>query len=236
MSIHRIDICTRGRIDAAIVDYDTPELAAACLGSILRRGTGRFRSVTVVDAKALGWSYSWSVNEALAGGAGDIVLALNADTRMLEAPDAVLDLFDADPTVAVVGPRQVDSNGMITHAGIFGTNQQPGFRCWQQPIGRFEAETAGTEDAVTVSGSVYFARRSVWEELGGFLATDHFYEETWFSYLARNRGHRVLYTGAETWIHEFNQSPTSGAWRAHVAAESREIFRAACAREGILCE
>lgn len=223
-----------GRINAVIVDYGTPELATACLDSV--RKCDLFQSVAVVDAKGLGWSYARSCNNALKAGTGDIVLALNADTRMLESPDAVLRVFDADPMVAVVGPRQVNSQGNITSAGIFGTNQQPCHRLWQAPLAPHDAETADVREAVTVSGSVYFARRDVWELCGGFLDTPHFYEETWFSYLVRHRGYKVMYCGETTWVHEFNQSPTTGAWRAQRAAQSREIFRAACSTEGILCD
>lgn len=223
-----------GRVDAVIVDYATPELAVRCWRSLIE--CPLFASVTVVDAKAAGWSYAQSVNTTLNDGRAEFVLALNADTRMLEPPAAVLDLFDSDPTIAVVGPRQVTSDERIVHGGIFGTNQAPEFRCWQAPLLLHLDETADTRDAVTVSGSVYFARRSVWDELGGFLDTPHFYEETWLSYLARHRGHRVVYTGSTTWIHEFNQSPTTEGWRARVAAQSREIFRAACNREGTACD
>jgi GT2 family glycosyltransferase len=223
-----------GRINAVIVDWGTPELAAACLDSLA--GCNLFQSVATVDAKHLGWSYARSVNATLRAGTGDIVLALNADTRMLEPPTAILDLFDSDPTIAVVGPRQVDSHKMITHGGIFGTNTRPEFRCWQASLADHDEETSDTRDAVTVGGSVYFARRSVWEQLGAFLGTAHFYEETWFSYYARHQGHRVVYTGATTWVHEFNRSPVEPAWRAKVAAESQVVFRAACAANGIDCD
>ena len=225
---------SEGRVDAVIVDYGTPALAARCLDSLGEHPL--FASIATVDAKALEWSYARSVNTALRAGSAEIVLALNADTRMLEAPTVILDLFDMDPTVGVVGPRQVTSDGRITHGGIFGRNEAPAFRAWQMPLGDFDAATADTRDAITVSGSVYFARRTVWEQCGGFLDTSHFYEETWLSYLARHRGYRVLYAGSTTWIHEFNQSPVDGAWRARVAAESRERFRAACAAEGIACD
>lgn len=222
-----------GRVDAVIVDYGTPALAEACLASLLKNG--EFRSIATVDAKRLRWSYARSVNLALSIGDGDIVLALNADTQMLEPADSILALFDNDRTIGVVGPRQIDSALRITHGGIFGTNTRPEFRAWQQRLG-YSPDTGDTRDAITVSGSVYFARRTVWEKLGGFLPTRHFYEETWLSYLARHRGYRVVYTGASTWLHEFNQSPTDPAWRARVAAESRETFRAACAAEGIECD
>lgn len=234
MSMWTYPSLTHGRIDAAIVDYGTPGLAIRALDSM--RDCPLFRSVALIDAKMLRWSYAKSVNTAVSGGKGEFVLALNADTKMLEPPDKILDLFDADPSIAVIGPRQVDSDGRVTHGGIFGTNERPEFRHWQAPLEHCDGETADTRDAITVSGSVYFARRSVWEELGGFLNTPHFYEETWLSYLARHRGHRVVYTGSTTWLHEFNRSPTTQEWRVRMAVESRNLFRAACRREGIGCD
>lgn len=222
-----------GRIDAAIVDYDTPELAQACWESV--RDCDLFRSVALVDAKRSGWSYAQAVNTALRGSHGDIVLALNADTRMLESPAAVVALFDSDPTVGVVGPRQVDPDGRIVHGGIFGTNTDPRFRAWQQPLQSCKELTADTQDAVTVSGSVYFARRACWDAVGGFLEVPKIYfEETWMSYKARHLGWRVLYTGSTTWEHRWNSTPIDG--KAQMAAESREVFRAACSAEGILCD
>lgn len=218
-------------LDVTIVDWGTPTLAARCAGSL---DSDLFTSIEIVDAKSRGWSYAHSVNTSLARGTAPYVLALNADTRMLEPPEAIVELFESDERIAVIGPRQVDAAGHVTHGGIFGRNDAPVFRCWQVPLTECERETADTRDAVTVSGSVYFARRSAWETLGGFLPTRFFYEETWLSYLARHRGWRVVYTGSTTWEHLFASSPDVP--RAELAAESRSMFRAACAREGILCD
>lgn len=230
MSIRWMYPNINGRIDAAIVDYGTPDLAAACWESI--RHCPLFRSVALVDAKRSGWSYARAVNTALHGSYGDIVLALNADTRMLESPQAIVDLFDEDPTVGVVGPRQVDANGMVVHGGIFGTNTAPQFRGWQHPLASCDSETSDTRDAVTVSGSVYFARRTCWDEVGGFLEVPRIYfEETAASYYARHLGWRVLYTGSTTWEHRWNSTPVEG--KALMAAESREVFRAFCDERGI---
>lgn len=222
-----------GRINVVIVDYGTPDLATACLDSL--RGCDLFQSVAVVDAKGHGWSYAQSCNNILKAGTGDIVLALNADTRMLEPPAAILDLFDSDWKIGVVGPRQVTPDGRVVHGGIFGTNTAPRFRGWQAPLAVVDAETSDTQDAVTVSGSVYFARRHCWEDVGGFLEVPQmYYEETFASYKARHLGWRVVYTGATTWEHRWNSTPVDG--KAAMAAESREIFRAACAVDGIECD
>lgn len=220
-----------GPIDVCIVSYRTPELARSCHASLTDHRS-YFDRIVSIDADKCGVGYGQAVNDGLRGGTAEYVVALNADTRMLEPPDAILELFESDPRIAVVGPRQIDDSGHITHAGIFGRNEQPEHRYWME----FD-HGQGCErelDAITVSGSVYFARRSVWEEFGGFLETPRmFYEETFLSYLVRHAGYRVVYTGATTWEHQFAKSP--GVARGELAIKSREIFRAACAREGIEC-
>lgn len=219
-------------IDVVIVDYGTPGLAARCAGSLQ---SDLFTSIEIVDAKSRGWSYAQSVNRSLARGTAPYVLALNADTRMLEPPDKILAIFEEHADIAVIGPRQIDDLGRITHAGIVGTNEQPQHRFWLQPLHEVAGKCAEEIlDCVTVSGSVYFARRAVWEQLGGFLDTRHYYEETWLSYRARHHGHRVVYTGGTTWEHLWHRS-SGEIDMTGVAAESQAMFRAACQLEGIAC-
>lgn len=220
-----------GLIDVAVVDYGTPALAARCVGSLT---SPLFASIELVDAKARDWSYSQSVNYSLERGTAPYVLALNADTRMLEPPDRIIHLFEQNPDIGVIGPRQVDATGRITHAGITGDNLQRQHRFWLQPLGNVADYCAEeTLDVPTISGAVYFCRRTVWEELGGMLTTEHFYEETGLDLMVRHAGHRVVYTGQTTWEHLFNQSPTTDEWRADVAARSRKVFLEAMAERGI---
>jgi GT2 family glycosyltransferase len=220
-------------IDAVIVDYGTPRLAARCAGSL---DDGAFSSIELVDAKARGWSYARSVNSSLTRGSAPYVLALNADTRMLEPPHEILSLFEEHADIAIIGPRQIDEFGRVTHAGVVGTNPHPVHRFWLHPLAEVIDDCKERAlDCVAVSGSVFFARRRAWEELGGFLETPHFFEETWLCYLARHRGYRVVYTGATTWLHLFGRSPTPDGWQAEVTEQSRAIFRESCAREGIEC-
>ncbi|HZV74595.1 MAG TPA: glycosyltransferase [Conexibacter sp.] len=222
-------------IDAVVADYDTPELAERCVASL---DDPLISTITVIDAKARGWSYAQSCNYGASLGTAPYVLLLNADTRRLESQQPIVDLFASDPSIAVIGPRQVDEQGRLTAAGIFGTNTRPEHRLWLAPLDDHDHdhETGDTRDAVTVAGSVYFARRAVWDELGGFLDTPHFYEETFLSYAARNAGYRVLYTGSVTWEHLWDSSGLPTAAKASLAARSREIFRAACAERGIECD
>lgn len=223
-------------IDYVIADYKTPELAERAAATIEER-CGVEHTTVVIDAAETGESYSQAINRGVALGSGEVVCALNADVECLSPQWPVLELFGEDPRVAVVGPRQRDSMGLVRHAGIFGTNEMPAHRFWGVPLDTvFDDCAERCVDCVTVSGSVYYARRETWEQLGGFLETPHYYEETWFSYLARHRGFRVVYTGAVTWLHHWARAPVDDPWKHARFAESRELFRAACAREGIVCD
>jgi GT2 family glycosyltransferase len=223
----------RGAVDAVIVDYGTPNLAREAYESMVDHPA--FATLTVVDALAGRLSYAQAVNRQLALGHAPIVLALNADTRMLEPPNRILRLFGSDPRIAIIGPRQINSLGRVTHAGIFGSNTAPQHRHWQQPISEVDGETSeACLDAVSVPGSVFFCRRSVWEQLGGFNERcAHFYEETSLVYDARHHGWRVCYTGQTTWLHEWKQSPVTQEWLNARAVESREQFRRFCDERGI---
>lgn len=218
-------------IDVTVVDYDTPTLARQCVASL---DSPLFASIELVDAKRHGWGYGKAANWSAAHGDAPIVLILNADTQMLREPRAVLDIFDSDPAIAVVGPRQVDSQLRVTHAGIIGDNHLRAHRFWMHPLPMVDGQCSErTRDVPTVAGSVYFCRRQVWEELGGFLETRHFYEETFLDFKARKAGYRVVYTGATTWLHEFNQSPVDEPWRVKMAVEARGVFAHACNEAGI---
>jgi GT2 family glycosyltransferase len=218
-------------LDVAVVDYGTPQLAARCVGSLQ---SDLFSSIELVDAKRHDLSYAQAVNRSLQRGTAPYVLALNADTRMLEPPDRIVALFESDPTIAVVGPRQINQHGRITHAGITGDNLKRAHRFWMGPLDHFADQCAEEAlDVPTISGSVYFCRRDVWETFGGFGPFRHFYEETALDFQVRHAGHRVVYTGQSTWEHLFNQSPVDEPWRATVAAESRQAFRRFLKEKGI---
>lgn len=218
-------------IDVAVVDWGTPDLAARCVGSLR---SDLFSSIELVDARSRGLTYAQAVNRSLERGSAPFVLALNADTHMLEAPHRVLELF-ADPQIAVVGPLQVDEHRRITHAGIVGDNLRREHRFWQVAIDDVSPQCSERLlDVPTVSGAVYFCRREIWERFGGFEERcPHYYEETCLDFRVRHAGHRVVYTGETTWEHLWNRSPTTPEWRSGKAAESRAVFMDLMAREGI---
>jgi GT2 family glycosyltransferase len=171
----------------------------------------------------------------------------NADTRL---QPGVLDachweLHDHQDW-AVVGPRQVDDDGCITHAGIFGTLERPSFdgRWKQKDVGQFNEIR---DDCVSVAGSAYFVKRQVWDELaacpkyreiapeaeGAFLPTQHYYEETWLSYHALAHGWKIAYHGEVGMVHKWHQASPVGDIERKILPQSRALFRSACDSHGI---
>jgi GT2 family glycosyltransferase len=203
-----------------------------------------------------GWNndnigYSAACNGMASYCSGDIICLLNADV-WLTTNDlvAVQKIFDENQDIHILGPKQRDENGFITHAGIIGTNTAPAHRGWRQhdPDDKLFRDRL---PCVTVSGSAYFIRRSVWNALthdveyqkmypgvlGAFLPTPHYYEETWCSYFARHRGYNVVYDGSVSIGHSWHaSSPKPGEGYSHADSQfkvSQSIFRKACDQIGI---
>ena len=191
--------------------------------------------------------YSAACNQLAALGDSDTIALVNADiwadSRSIYEIDKI---FQEDKKVHILGPKQRDENGYITHAGIIGTNTQPKHRGWREhdPEDHLYRDRV---DCVTVSGSAYFVRRDVWNALsndleykemfpdstGAFLPTPHYYEETWCSYFARHRGYNVAYDGTVSIGHSWHKSSPVGGEADKKFAISREIFRKACDTIGI---
>lgn len=199
--------------------------------------------------------YSLAVNRLASYGDNDIIGIFNAD--VVVGPGVLqscCEALRANPSWGILGPRSVDSSGRITHAGVFGSPSKPQHRGWKS---RDSSKYLDVKSAVTVSGSAYFVKRSVWEELalcpiyqeacaviyeeperscpsGAFLPTDHYYEETFCSYHARSHGYDVVYYGPECVIHEWHKSSKVGDPATDGKMDkSRGEFRIACDLHGI---
>jgi len=187
--------------------------------------------------------YAISCNYAAQLLDSDFFLFLNADTELRPGVlSSCLETLRSDPGYAVVGPRQLDSNGCITHAGIFNV-KKPTHRGFLEPDHRPSLYADIRTDCITVSGSAYMVKRSVWEELttcetyqacfpgaiGAFAPMKLMYEETTASYHARAHGYQIVYDGRCPMIHQWHatarQYPT---YVQQCLAESRELFRAFC--------
>jgi glycosyltransferase involved in cell wall biosynthesis len=193
----------------------------------------------------------------------DVLGFLNADVWMdWKDQFKIREFFKENQDVAIMGPKQRNEAGRITHAGIFGTNEAPKHRGWQHPDIRDQLYH-DVVDAVTVSGSAYFIRRKICDELsdnpayqeiydellpetlkllnvelpysvrGAFLPTPFYYEETFCSYYARHMGHRLVYNGNISIGHSWHGSVKTGSKMDQMFRPSRDMFRRACDKLGI---
>lgn len=176
-----------------------------------------------------------------------VLAFFNADVVLSEgALDQCVEALALNPDWGVLGPRQVNRRNQITGAGIFGTPDTPILRGWRQPAASGQFSDV-RDDAVSVSGSAFFVRRSCWDHLrccpvfkaiapdaqGAFLPTPHYFEETWVSYHAKAHGWKVAYWGKTTITHAWHQASAIGGYAEQQFPVSEEMFRAACDRHGI---
>ena len=183
----------------------------------------------------------WTTNET-----PDTYAVFNADVEI--RPGVLkhcVELLWSDDSYAVVGPRSVDRAGLITHAGIFGPDDHPKHRAFKVP----GTETAFTDirtDALMVSGAALFVKAGIWDELafcprteycgGAMLQTRHYFEDTWICYHARGHGYNVVYDGGATLVHQQGGATPDYNWAAQTMKLSREVYRDACRKHGIVCE
>jgi glycosyltransferase involved in cell wall biosynthesis len=193
--------------------------------------------------------YSAAINKLAKASSSDILCAVNADTwfttnhvRQVQAS------FDTTPEMAICGVKQLDESDRIRHGGIFWDGRtNPQHRGW----GHRDPDDLMLKDKVkcwTVSGSIYYIRRSVWNELlscsvfsdlfpeaeGAFLPTPHFFEETYCSVHAQHHGYEVWYDGeVETAGHSWHASSEVGDASRRYFDISKSIYVHACNVEGI---
>jgi len=195
--------------------------------------------------------YSGAANQMAKNTDSEIIAILNADIWMNSSDvEKIYNIFLENKDIHILGPKQRDENGHITHAGIIGTGSQPKMRGWLD----YDPEDILYKDrinCVTVSGAAFFVRRSVWNAMtynleyrklypnaiGAFLPTPHYYEETWCAYFARHLGYNVVYDGSVSIGHSWHaSSPKPNEGFSHADAMfpvSREMFRKACDHFGI---
>lgn len=190
--------------------------------------------------------YAKACNAAVRNSHADVLAFFNADVVLTEgALQECHDALLANPEWGVLGPRQVDQAGRLTHAGIVGTGEAPKHRAWKAMDSE---EYADIIDSVpTVSGSAYFIKRQTWTDLmscpiyqdiaplaqGAFLPTEHYYEETWCSYHARAHGWKCVYFGPARIVHKWHRASVVGGFAEMAMPRSRALFRHACDQHGI---
>ena len=197
--------------------------------------------------------YARAINALSAAGTNELLCALNSDVwfstnHVIQA----IDSFKQNPNQAIMGPKQVDEASKIRHGGIFWDGNKmfpPIHRGWAQP----DLDDSKFKDRIrcwTVSGSIYYIRRSVWNEMlscpifneqiapntiGSFLPTDLYFEETFLSVHAGYHGFEIWYDGTiETCGHSWSASVSPNDQKLReFFLKSSAFYRAACDAHGI---
>lgn len=199
--------------------------------------------------------YARAINQMAAETDSKYLAAINADVWMRDRDVTdLVDFMEATPNLGVVGPKQRNEQGRITHAGVFGENKHPKMRAWQYPDPEDELFRKN-EKAITVSGSAFFMPRLVWDEMtlcttyrnfhldhfgyapnGGFPEFPHYYEETLFAYHCRAHGYDVWYNGEVSIGHSWRASTGADPKLTEYFKEGRVGFRKFCQMHDIECD
>jgi GT2 family glycosyltransferase len=255
-------------VDCVVVNYHTDELLRNFVHSYAEHRFGD-STLTVVDVEIAdreetlsSWDgvpyyyigfrenvgYARACNAGAETGTNDVILLANADTLLTGGLRACYEALMEREDWGILGPRQVNEQHCITAGGIFGTEYSIGQRGWNEvDVGQYSDVR---EDAKSVSGSLYFIKRKVWQELtdcqymqemypgieGAFIPTPHYYEETCCSYHARAHGYKVVYYGPVQMIHYWHKASNHGGWADMQVDTSKRMMREFLDSHGIAHE
>lgn len=181
----------------------------------------RFPGVRVIQQDT-NVGFARANNAGIRASTGTSVLLLNSDTVVPPgAIDRLLAVLDAEPDVAVVGPRLVDGNGRAELS--FGRMIGP-LNEWIQQ----RTERGATVDSLTrqrhypdwVTGACLLVRRRDAEAVG--LLDERYFmytEDVDFCAAVRARGRRVLFTPEVEVVHQRGRSAAAAP------AETRAAYR-----------
>lgn len=242
-------------LDVVVVEYKTPDLLHdfvysyaqnawdGCTLTVVRVGESSTSTFfkNVIDHRVIyspeNIGYARACNMGAEKGTNDAILLANADTLLTDGLRACYEALMERPDWGILGPRQVNEHSQITAGGIFGTERSIGQRGWNDvDMGQYSDVR---EDAKSVSGSLYFIKRSLWDELtncqfmqeaypgieGAFIPTPHYYEETCCSYHARHHGYKVVYFGPVQMKHFWHKSSPIGGHAERSVATSKTMMR-----------
>lgn len=239
---------SESRFDLCVVLYRAPAETRAFLNSLLRLDREPGFSLLMLDNSpddaawcALdGWvddlapdevdfyaerdrsnpGFPRGISRLATWGDAEFIAMLNPDAEFL-APDTlarVAAMFDAEPDVAIQGPRQCDSAGRLVHSGWAWLPDGSGQGHRHDVYG--PGEYRDVIDTEMITGSALFCRRSVWEELadcpnyraacptaiGPLGDYQHFMDDSTLCAHAFEHGHRIVYRGDLDMLHESGRS------------------------------
>ena len=237
-------------ISVIIVNYNTAELLAACLKSLMAPFQPRMEVIVVDNAsnddsvRRLTHNFSWvkvianernlgfsrANNQALKISKGKYVFFLNPDTVVKPgALDAIIAFMETHTDVGLAGTRLVNPDGSLQSSV---ERRYPGQR-------RAKQELIGLKGRIAwVLGASMIARRFIVDALGGFDERFFLYgEEQDLCLRIRKAGWKIGFISDAVVVHWGGQSesntPAIGVWRKKFAAESL-FYRIHYSRRSIL--
>ncbi len=241
-----------------IVSWNVADDLAACLNSILSAQDDNLGTeIIVVDsassdqtvtllqtrypmvrlfAQSDNVGFTRGNNIGLAAAQGRRVLLLNPDTEVIgDALAQMVAYLDANPTVGVVGPHTLNTDGGTQSSRRrFPTKTLAFFEStWLQPIAPRKlldayyvanAPDNAVLDVDWVQGSALMARREVYEQIGGLDTAFVMYsEELDWCKRAKDAGWRVVYLGKAQITHHGGKSSDQAGARRHIHFQESKL-------------
>ena len=199
------------RISFIVVSHRSEKYLKGCLASLFKNA-GNFKKETTIvnnsddqldlpeDVRIINASENRGFGSACNLGAkestGDILCFLNPDTEILKNVRGVIDCFDTDNKIGIVGARLVDEKNIIQEwcagkkvdlSDIIGNNL--GFR-----RSRKIWESDALTECAWISGACLFIRKGLFDKLNGFDKNFFLYfEDIDLCKRAGDLGYKIIY-------------------------------------------
>lgn len=242
-------------VSAVVVNYNARDHLLECVRSLRAEGVA---DVVVADnasedgsdvalarsdpaARFLGTGgnlgYGAAANRGAAAAAGDLLLVCNSDVVVEPgAVKALAAVLEADPGVAIVGPRVENLDGTLYPSPR--TFPDLGVAAGHAFLGRVLPRNHYTRqyrmldwdrdhraEADWVSGACFVARRSAWDSLGGFDEAYFMYaEDVDLCWRAHRAGWKVVFEPAARVVHVQGVSSDLHPYRM-IVAHHRSLLR-----------
>ena len=142
-------------------------------------------------------------NSAAKTARGGFLVFLNNDTQVRPGwLEALLQVMEEDPEVAICGSKLVYPDGTLQEAGGIIWDDASGWNYGR--LGDPEApEFNYVKEVDYISGASIMVRRSFWEQAGGFdeAYAPAYYEDADLAFKARELGYKVVYTPFSVVVH-----------------------------------
>jgi GT2 family glycosyltransferase len=245
------------KLSIIIVSWNVRDLLADCLRSLLAQVSLAETEILVIDsasadgtvellrdqfpqvgllAQADNIGFTRGNNLALQRAQGDYLLLLNPDTIVMgDALQQMIAFLEAHPSVGIVGPHTLNSDGSYQSTrrrfpslltGLFEST-------WLQSLAPKrlldhyyvnDAPESATVEVDWVQGSALMARRTVYEQIGGLDEGYVMYsEELDWCHRAKAAGFGVAYLGTAQIVHHGGKSSEQASARKHISFQQSKL-------------